>query len=234
VLFKQKKGVAEVVVDIRDDRLDIVGDAELKRALQLTTEDLRFVDAVTRSASAETADAFLDGVGWEGGDEWVRAQFRLYLICLLRTVGLAEVGEESGKNEAAAHFGQSFVDVWRRTGNFARWKHFLTTSEGQRAKDILLALEPSHPKGGQTNIVADTRLHFSNAMGGTEGGKRVTQAVTSTGRAVAGGITSARGAFSSFLTSIGKATSGGGKGSRETSRSPSPRPKKCQEDGEVD
>jgi hypothetical protein len=25
------------------------------------------------------------GVGWEGGDEWVRAQFRFYLVGLLRT-----------------------------------------------------------------------------------------------------------------------------------------------------
>ena len=28
---------------------------------------------------------FNAGVGWEGGDEWVRAQFRFYLTCLLRT-----------------------------------------------------------------------------------------------------------------------------------------------------
>jgi hypothetical protein len=26
-----------------------------------------------------------EGVGWEGGDEWVRAQFRFYLAGLLRT-----------------------------------------------------------------------------------------------------------------------------------------------------
>jgi hypothetical protein len=28
---------------------------------------------------------FCSGVGWEGGDEWVRAQFRFYLAGLLRT-----------------------------------------------------------------------------------------------------------------------------------------------------
>ena len=32
------------------------------------------------------SDIFLDGVGWEGGDEWIRAQFRMYILCLLRTV----------------------------------------------------------------------------------------------------------------------------------------------------
>ena len=51
-------------------------DPELKKALNLTTEDLRFVDNVIKHVSEESSDAFLDGVGWEGGDEWVRAQFR--------------------------------------------------------------------------------------------------------------------------------------------------------------
>jgi hypothetical protein len=42
VLFKQKRGVAEVIVDIEKDKIDIL-DAELKKALQLTTEDLRYM-----------------------------------------------------------------------------------------------------------------------------------------------------------------------------------------------
>lgn len=76
ILFKQKKGVAEVVVDIPQDKYEI-HDPELRRALQLTTEDLRFMDNVVKHvAEDKNSDVFLDGVGWEGGDEWVRAQFR--------------------------------------------------------------------------------------------------------------------------------------------------------------
>ena len=75
ILFKQKKGIAEVVVEIESDKTE-VQDPELKKALNLTTEDLRFVDNVIKHVSEESSDAFLDGVGWEGGDEWVRAQFR--------------------------------------------------------------------------------------------------------------------------------------------------------------
>ena len=84
VLFKQKRGVAEVVVDIADERADVVvaqSDTELRKALTLTTEDLRFMDNVVKHVVAEerttAGDVFLEGVGWEGGDEWVRAQFRL-------------------------------------------------------------------------------------------------------------------------------------------------------------
>ena len=97
VLFVQKKGLADVVIEIEKDRFD-VQDPDLKRALHLTTEDLRFTDNLVRqvgphpsskmsaSASFDSApDVFLDGIGWEGGDEWVRAQFRFYLVSLLRT-----------------------------------------------------------------------------------------------------------------------------------------------------
>ncbi len=53
--------------------------------MHLTTEDLRFADFLVRHVAEERHDVFLDGVGWEGGDEWIRAQFRVYLLCLLRT-----------------------------------------------------------------------------------------------------------------------------------------------------
>ena len=65
-LFKQKSGVAEVIIDVEKDKIDIL-DPELKKALQLTTEDLRFIDFIIKQVSLENgSDIFLDGVGWEG------------------------------------------------------------------------------------------------------------------------------------------------------------------------
>jgi hypothetical protein len=99
VLFKQKRGIADVIVDVERDRIEVF-DPELKRALQLTTEDLRFVDNIVRhvttspSSSSTTGilpsegvqsgkkhEVFLDSTLWEGGDEWIRSQFRFYLLC---------------------------------------------------------------------------------------------------------------------------------------------------------
>jgi hypothetical protein len=99
VLFKQKKGIADVIIDVEKDKIDIF-DPELKRALQLTTEDLRFVDNLVRHVtmspasssstisasgdvdhSAKKHEVFMDSTLWEGGDEWIRAQFRFYLLC---------------------------------------------------------------------------------------------------------------------------------------------------------
>lgn len=84
VLFKQKKQLVDVLIEIDGGRIESQ-DPELRRQLHLTTEDLRFADFLVKHVSEERHDVFLDGVGWEGGDEWIRSQFKVYLLCLLRT-----------------------------------------------------------------------------------------------------------------------------------------------------
>lgn len=84
VLFKQKRQLYDVLIDIDSMRIECQ-DMELRKALHLSTEDLRFADYIVKHVSEERHDVFLDGVGWEGGDEWIRAQFRVYLLCLLRS-----------------------------------------------------------------------------------------------------------------------------------------------------
>ena len=98
VLFKQKKSLFDVVVEVRrisiahvseadlflfkldTGRIEIY-DADLKRQLELTKEDMRFADHVVQ----ERPNNFLSGIGWEGGDDWLRAEFKSYLLYMLRT-----------------------------------------------------------------------------------------------------------------------------------------------------
>ncbi|CAB1349629.1 unnamed protein product, partial [Coregonus sp. 'balchen'] len=54
-----------------------------QRHLSLTTADLRFADYLVKHVTENREDVFLDGTGWEGGDEWIRAQFGLYVHSLL-------------------------------------------------------------------------------------------------------------------------------------------------------
>ncbi len=202
VLFKQKRGVAEVIIDIDADRMD-VSDPELRRALALTTEDLRFVDNIVKHVgggddegheeAGAAPDVFLDGVGWEGGDEWVRAQFRFYLICLLRSSLL--------ESSSCALFNTAFMSSWRTTSNYRRWRHLLASDECVRM--AVENLPAGHPfaGGGTLLSVSDVKLHFSNTMSNSEGGKRVSQAVATTGKALS---SAARGAFSSLLTSFNR------------------------------
>ena len=68
-LFKQKSGVAEVIIDIEKDKIDVL-EPELKKALQLTTEDLRFIDFIIKQVSIENgSDIFLGKV-------------QIFLLCL--------------------------------------------------------------------------------------------------------------------------------------------------------
>lgn len=204
ILFRQKKGIAEVVIDIDKDKLEIL-DPELKRALTLTTEDLRFIDNVVKHASEGNKDVFLDQVGWEGGDEWVRAQFRFYMVCLLRT-SLESLKQHQSKPQTEGaqesvppclnHFNPSFIQQWRKTKNYQHW-----INQVEIIKAIKEDVPLGHPFAGHLSVT-DMKLHFSNSISNTESGRRVSQAVTSTGRAMAGGITSARGAFSSWLDSF--------------------------------
>ncbi|XP_046390060.1 late secretory pathway protein AVL9 homolog [Ischnura elegans] len=200
VLFKQKKQVADVIIEIDDMRIE-TQDLELRKQLHLTTQDLRFADYIVRQVSEERTDVFLDGVRWEGGDEWIRAQFRLYLICLLRT----SLMEDGCKDHE--YFNSSFMAAWKSTHSYKLWE------SSQQHKTALLKVPPGHPFSGQLSV-SDMKLRLSHTMQSTEGGRKLNQAMTSTGRAVAhtgramgGAISQAKGALSSWWTTLTAAQS---------------------------
>ena len=90
VLFKQKKSLFDVVVELETGKIEIF-DAELRRQLELTKEDMRFADHVVQ----ERPNHFLNGIGWEGGDDWLRTEFKSYLLYMLRTSLLEGIAIDS-------------------------------------------------------------------------------------------------------------------------------------------
>lgn len=201
VLFKQKKQLADVLVEVESAKVE-TQEPELRRLLHLTTEDLRFADYVVRQVSEDRHDVFLDGVGWEGGDEWIRAQFRAYLLCLLRTSLLQDGSRE------IEHFNASFMSAWKDTHNYKMW----VSSDHAAIWDV----NPGHPFAGQLSV-SDMKLRLSHTMQNTEGGRKLNQAMASTGRAVAttgravgGALSQARGALSSWWSTLTTAPPGGG------------------------
>ena len=185
--------------------MDIL-DADLRKALQLTTEDLRFIDYIIKQVTVDNAggggggqamDIFLDGVGWEGGDEWIRAQFRMYTLCLLRTVLNSGADQQYELNRFNAHF----VHMWKQTMNYKLWREHVSNEASDL--ETFVNLPPLHPCSGPSQLsINDMRLHLSNTIHNTESGKKVTQAVANTGRVVAGGLSTAKGVFSSWMTSL--------------------------------
>ena len=214
-LFLHRKGLTDVIIKkVEDDyRLD-VQDQELRKALQLTTEDLRFTENliqhvcdVPNNLKSDEPDVFLDGIGWEGGDEWVRAQFRFYIICLLRTVINRENPSQSN------HFNGNFIQMWKKTKNYRAWRRFrrqvVKNKDASEANDLMHQIIPGHPYAGNSKffITHDISLHVKNAMQNTESGKRVSKAVASTGQAMSKGFSSAKSTLSSFSSLFGSKTS---------------------------
>ncbi|CAL4096269.1 unnamed protein product, partial [Meganyctiphanes norvegica] len=102
-LFIHKKNLYDVLVQVEDGKIEI-SDPELRKQLSLSTEDLRFSENIVRQVEAVNAtlgnksgsngisgsntghpDVFLEGIGWVGGEEWLRYQFKVYLMSLLRS-----------------------------------------------------------------------------------------------------------------------------------------------------
>ncbi|XP_048508797.1 late secretory pathway protein AVL9 homolog isoform X2 [Athalia rosae] len=192
VLFKQKKQLIDVLIEVETARIEAT-DPELRRQLHLTTEDLRFADYVVRHVAEPRKDVLLDGVGWEGGDEWIRTQFRVYLLSLLRTSLQADTRQSD-------HFNSTFVAAWKNTHNYKMWSSI--------DKPEINSVEIGHPFAGQLSV-QDMKLRLSHTMQNTESGRKLNQAMASTGRAVAttgkavgGAISQAKGAFSNWWTTL--------------------------------
>ncbi|KAJ8984789.1 hypothetical protein NQ317_003703 [Molorchus minor] len=200
ILFKQKRQLYDILVDIDGNRIECQ-DLNLRKHLHLTTEDLRFADYIVKHVSEERHDVFLDGVWWEGGDEWIRNQFKIYLLCLLRTSLLQDGSRE------IEHFNASFITTWRDTHNYKIWLSGVNPGILDVHRGILL-------------------LDNCRTMQSTESGRKINQAMASTGKAVAttskavgGALSQAKGAFSSwwsnFMVNPEPGHKGGEQGSEE-------------------
>jgi hypothetical protein len=142
--FIEKKKKNKKKKQVESARIE-ANDPELRRQLHLTTEDLRFADYVVRHVAEPKKDNFFDGVGWEGGDEWIRTQFRVYLLCLLRT----SLQQDARQTD---HYNAAFMNAWRMTNNFKIWSS-LGNAE-------INCVEPGHPFAGQLSV-QDMKLRLS-------------------------------------------------------------------------
>lgn len=161
ILFQQKKNLADVLIDVENGQID-VPDLELRRQLQLTTEDLRFVDFVLRHAQSPKESG-------EGGDRWIRNQFQVkylilmgiiitvknlfqgYLIAMLRTSLLPEGSKECD------HFNSLYMTGLRRTNCHKDW---VDRNPRLNSRPPFDTIPIGHPFSG-TLSVQDVRLKFT-------------------------------------------------------------------------
>uniref|UniRef100_A0A1A7WW77 AVL9 homolog (S. cerevisiase) n=1 Tax=Iconisemion striatum TaxID=60296 RepID=A0A1A7WW77_9TELE len=197
ILFRQQRHLSDAVVEVEEARIHIQ-DPELRKILCLTTVDLRFADYLVKHVTENRDDVFLDGTGWEGGDEWIRAQFTLYLHSLLSSA-LQEDNER-----LLADYGAPFISAWKITHNYRVW--FSNKHPG------MTAITPGHPFQGQYSV-ADVKLRLSHSVQNSERGKKIGNAMMTTsrsmvqtgkivGQSVGGALTSAKSAMSSWFSTL--------------------------------
>ncbi|TRY94165.1 hypothetical protein DNTS_021010 [Danionella cerebrum] len=201
ILFRQQRHLSDAVVDV-DEAQILIHDPELRKMLSLSTADLRFADYLVKHVTENKEDVFLDGTGWEGGDEWIRAQFGLYVHSLLSSA------LQQDHERLLADYGVVFSSAWRMTHNYKLWicnKH-----------PSMAEITPGHPFQGQYSV-ADVKIRLSHSMQNSERGKKIGNAVMSTsrsvvqtgkavGQSVGGALTVAKSAMSSWFSLLAQPT----------------------------
>lgn len=114
VLFQQKKHLIDVLIDIPTQTIDFI-DIELKKSAQLTTEDLRFFEHLTKGIEAPKFDDFLTGT-----DQWIRKQFESYFTSMLRTNYASSSSSESYQRDLES-YNEFFMEAWKKTNNYQDW-----------------------------------------------------------------------------------------------------------------
>lgn len=201
ILFRQQRHLSDAVVDV-DEAQILIHDPELRKMLNLSTADLRFADYLVKHVTENKEDVFLDGTGWEGGDEWIRAQFGLYVHSLLSSA------LQQDHERLLADYGVVFTSAWKMTHNYKMWisnKH-----------PAMAEITPGHPFQGQYSV-ADVKIRMSHSMQNSERGKKIGNAVMSTSRSVVqtgkavglsvgGALTVAKSAMSSWFSILAQPT----------------------------
>lgn len=201
ILFRQQKHLSDAIVEVEEALIQI-HDPELRKLLNPTTADLRFADYLVRHVTENRDDVFLDGTGWEGGDEWIRAQFAVYIHALLAAT------LQLDNEKILSDYGTTFVTAWKNTHNYRVWN--------SNKHPALAKINPNHPFQGQYSV-SDMKLRFSHSVQNSERGKKLGNVMVTTsrnvvqtgkavGQSVGGAFSSAKTAMSSWLSTFTSST----------------------------
>ncbi|ESO88012.1 hypothetical protein LOTGIDRAFT_206952 [Lottia gigantea] len=192
ILFKQRRNLLDAIIEVNEGKIEIQ-DKELQKHLHLTTADLRFGEYIVKAVTEDSdKDNSFDNTEWEGGDEWIRGQFRLYILSMLATL-------LQDDNKLLEDFGTVFITAWKTTNNYRYWN--------STQHPLLSDIPVGHPFQGHMNM-NDIKVRLAHTMQSTDRGKKINAAVVQTGKyvvetgkAVGGALNNAKSAVSSWFSS---------------------------------
>lgn len=207
ILFKHQRDLYDIIVDMEENNISIK-DSGLRKCLSLTTEDLRFMDYIGKhikmedSARRDEFDLISHDISrWLGGDEWIRFNFRLYSLYLLKASRLVNNQHNSQlEQQVIESFNETFLCAWKQsTSNYRIW-------ETQNKHHLLNALQLRHPFSNQSAKsfnFSDMKLRLSYAVNSSEKGRMLNQTLNGIGKwSIWNNIASAASAASSSTSSI--------------------------------
>ncbi|XP_069317445.1 late secretory pathway protein AVL9 homolog isoform X2 [Eulemur rufifrons] len=183
ILFRQQKHLSDAIVEVEEALIQI-HDPELRKLLNPTTADLRFADYLVRHVTENRDDVFLDGTGWEGGDEWIRAQFAVYIHALLAAT------LQLDNEKILSDYGTTFVTAWKNTHNYRVWN--------SNKHPALAEINPNSVQNSERG------KKIGNVMVTTS--RNVVQTGKAVGQSVGGAFSSAKTAMSSWLSTFTNST----------------------------
>eukprot|EP00118_Oscarella_pearsei_P010770 m.68147 g.68147 ORF g.68147 m.68147 type:complete len:300 (+) comp35491_c0_seq16:938-1837(+) len=134
-LLRQRTDWINAIVDIEEDgtgELTLMT-PELTSLLSLSTADIQFVDYLLANVHSESSQI---DTKWEGSDDWIRAQFKLYLLSLLCS-SLCQ-GSSLWRD-----FNFDFVSALRLTQHYCVWK--------EKGQPGMTEVDPQHPFHGDSS-----------------------------------------------------------------------------------
>lgn len=131
---KQKSRVCDVFVHT-EEGLVSVQDPNTRSQLHLTSADLRFCSHVTEAVLEH--DEVDEPLTFYGSSEWIKMQYKLYIISLLASC-------ENGNKISTDTFNSSFSTAWMEGKVFGNWK--------RERRDEIVRVEPCHPCEGDLSL----------------------------------------------------------------------------------
>ena len=134
---KQKTKLCDVFVNMETGVVDILSQ-DLLPLLHLTSADLRFCSLLSSGVRGDSSPVSPHSTaGWYGSHDWVRMQFKMYLLSLLATC-------HHGDSVSMEHFNAAFVLAWIRSPVYKVW--------AASSHEDLSKVTPTHLCEGQLSM----------------------------------------------------------------------------------
>ena len=190
-LFEKQQGhVCDVFVHM-EQGLMYTQDPETKSQLHLTSADLRFCSNVMEVLQEHQGPD--EPTTFHGSSEWIKSQYRLYLLSLLAS-------SENGDAISMDEYNKDFASAWLEGEVFKMWK--------THKREGIMKVEPRHPCEGELSLgdvkrrlVARASDHGLNVQSGEAVVQETQRVITEAAGRVSSVVSGAWGAASAAVYS---------------------------------